>query len=269
MLSDEDRRWVERVALRAARDTVANSPTTGLMTQPSWVGGTVQVLCSPGEEASVMLDGDAAGGGTAIGAMNLTGQVLLVNARVLVLIRPSGGAVVDGVTGGNGGLGWHLLETKTLTAATAAFTFTPPTAGYTDLKFLMKASSDQAADQNVDLALNGDTTVGNYFRLTMLNVGGVYAGGAGGVSRIIAAVPAFAARESLNEITIAGYLSAVNNKQVFATVSSQGSLSQIGVEHLTWFGGSSTSPITTVAFTPAAGNFEAGNSVSMLGLAAA
>lgn len=246
----------DEMAQRAIRESLIVAQDGGTFA-PTWRPATVQARSVAPDSASVLVDGDS----VALDAQNVTGTQLSVGQRVLVLFVPPHGIFVHSLIGP--ATGWVELDHQVLTAAAATFTFTPPQSGYLDLKFIMRASSDQAGDQNVLLTLNGDLGA-NYFRLPFINVGGVV-GVAGALSTIITAVPATANRISNNTITIVEYMSA-REKQIFSLVSSQGSISQIGMEHITWFNAVALNPIVTVQFTAAVGNFEIGNSMTMLGL---
>lgn len=251
---DEVVRIAEAAGLRAAREVLKAAPTTGLLTQPSWVPATVSGDTDPGDNATVRVDGDT--DPLTGGALNGTGSVVADGTRVLVLVRPNGGAVIQGrldAPAVDPELGWVMIEHRTVSGA-ASVSFTPPTSGYVDLRFRHRVKSNQAADQAVNISYNGDTTTANYFRQLLVSLAGTPTG-ASAASRNAWNATGTAAtdRVGVGETIVYDYLSAADDKQSLTMMFAQSSTGIAGVVGIVWFQGNSHNPITTVTFTPAAG----------------
>lgn len=165
MLDDNDVRLVEQIALRAARETVHAAPKTGLLTQPVWVPATVSGGGAPGGEVWVFVDGDE--NAEAIPVENASGVPLGDQARVMVLFRPTGGALIVGHAGGSGA---GLASAVKLDTDAALLSLVVPQ-GANEFELRASLRSNRAALQDsIAVRLNEDAA-STYLTAYLYNVG--------------------------------------------------------------------------------------------------
>lgn len=145
-------RLMERIAVRAAVQVVKAAPSTGLLTQPSWVMGTVSGGGAAGASLQVFIDGST----EAIPIENGAGVPLPDAARVQVLFRPTGGAIITGLAGSSTA---GLASTVGPLAVDTASIALPVPIGVRKLELVASLRSNYAGLRDtVRLKINDDTS---------------------------------------------------------------------------------------------------------------
>jgi hypothetical protein len=159
-----------------------------------------------------------------------------------------------------------LLERTELNASAASVTFSNiPQTGYTDLKIVMSARTDNTSP-NILFSINGSTST---FSSRALYGDGASAASTSAVPRIVsyASVSTNTANTFGNtEIYIPNYTGSTNKSYSVDTVSeNNATTAYTGLFAGLW---STTSAITSLTFTPDTGNFVANSTFSLYGIAA-